>query len=77
MANTKISQFHRPRKIGKSLTAEQLRALVHYNPETGAFTWLRRDERDHYDRTWNSNWAGKIAGCTKTGTGYTIIAIYN
>lgn len=48
----------------QTLTAEELRSLVDYNPDTGAFTWLRRIERDQWVVTWNKKWAGKPAGTT-------------
>lgn len=43
-------------------TAEIIRQLLDYNPVTGVFIWLRRQETDQYVKTWNTRFAGKIAG---------------
>lgn len=46
-------------KMQTDLTAEHLRAVLDYNPETGEFRWKRRPD---YPASWNTRRAGKIAG---------------
>jgi hypothetical protein len=48
------------------LTAEQLRELLHYDPETGTFTWLVMPS--------NNTTAGSIAGCPDD-QGYIMIRV--
>jgi hypothetical protein len=45
----------------RSLSPELIRQLLDYDPETGAFTWLRRPERAGWDKTFNTRFAGKPA----------------
>lgn len=40
------------------LTAETLRSLLRYDPETGEFRWIARDGK----KAWNTKYAGKLAG---------------
>lgn len=40
-------------------TAEELRRVLAYDPNTGDFRWLVREDRE---RDWNTRWAGKVAG---------------
>jgi hypothetical protein len=54
------------------ITQEQVRSLLDYDPETGAFTWLRRDSDDIGDKIFNGRFAGKRAD-TMREDGYTRI----
>lgn len=57
------------------ITPQVIRELLHYEPDTGIFTWRARDQ-DWFAtyrsfRTWNSRYANKRAGReTVTGNGY-------
>ncbi len=44
-----------------AITAEQVRAILHYDPETGIFRWHARSGAARYTRTFNSRFAGKVA----------------
>lgn len=49
-------------RLDDPLTADQLRSLMDYDPETGRFTWRPREVRSQYDKTWNTRYAGMVAG---------------
>jgi hypothetical protein len=59
--------------LRNSLTAEQLRAVIIYDPETGAFMWRHRADMP---KEWNVRWAGKPAGSRRPGS-YTAITVYH
>lgn len=56
------------------LTQAQLHQVMVYNPETGVFTWLPRQVHHFTDKTWNSRFANKSAGCLSSD-GYRQIRI--
>lgn len=55
-----------PADLHKGLTAETLKSLLHYNPETGIFTRLATN---------NQNQVGAEAGWLNPKTGYVLIGI--
>ena len=57
-------------RLDGSLTREQLRAVLSYNPKTGIFTWKARKAGDRFN-----SWAGRWAGCYRKPDGYLIIRI--
>ncbi len=48
------------------VTPEVVREFLHYNRNTGAFTWKKRDikwfKSEHSWRKWNTKYAGQRAG---------------
>ena len=65
--------------INDTLTVEQLRDALIYDPDTGLFRWLIRP-RNHFKsqqafKAWNSRYAGNVAG-TADRRGYTTIRIF-
>lgn len=59
----------------ESVSPERLVSLLNYNPHTGLFIWKERAGDDAVTRRWNSNYAGKPAGCSSGGSGYIRISI--
>lgn len=68
-----------------NITAEQVRAMLEYNENTGEFRWKPRTPDMFEDgnqgraanaKAWNTKLSGKIAG-VRCGNGYTAIAIKN
>ncbi len=57
-------------------SVERLRALLQYNPETGAFTWRERPGADPETRRWNARYAGARAGSSRK-SGYWYLCIEN
>ena len=59
----------------RTFTSEQLREIVHYNPDTGVFTWLPRS----YPPSFNATFGGKEAGglvSNDTGIFYKMIRVH-
>jgi hypothetical protein len=58
------------------LTAELLRAIIHYDPDSGDFHWR---ERPDARRSWNTRYAGKLAGFdwSVNNVAYRSIRIFN
>ena len=55
--------------MAEKLTAEYVRSILDYDPETGIFVWKVRD----IEGSWNSNWAGTEAGYSRKD-GYLVIS---
>ena len=52
-----------------NVTAEEVRAKVDYDPDTGLFVWRTRPGADHQTNAWNAKYAGTQAG-SKMANGY-------
>lgn len=50
---------------GSGITAEDVRAALDYDPDTGVFTWRPRPPLTPRVRGWNTSHAGKPAGTIK------------
>lgn len=57
----------------KKITQKFLKSVLDYNQETGLFVWKKKTAIRRMDRTWNTRFGTKIAGC-KNNCGY--IQIY-
>lgn len=57
----------------QALTAQQLRAILDYDHQTGVFRWKHRHDAP---ACWNAKWAGRVAG-RDNGRGYVGISINN
>ena len=53
------------------MTQDELKSRLHYDPETGVFTWLDNPERGE---AWRNRYPGTVAG-TKLATGYISISL--
>ena len=53
------------------ITQDYLKSILHYDPETGVWTWRWRVDMQ---QRWNTRWANKTAGCTNAD-GYIMIGI--
>jgi len=64
------------------VTAEIVRDLLDYNPETGVFRWKFRDRKwfesvnDRFWKIWNNRFAGKLAGSFDK-KGYWVVVIFH
>ncbi len=56
------------------MSADRLRALLGYDPETGLLVWLTRPAVDAVTVRWNSRYAGTVAGTVGTN-GYITVTL--
>lgn len=69
MTNSTIAQ---KRRVRNDLTAEFVRSILDYDPETGVFRWKERPE---YPQKWNTRYAGTVAGAVSSNHRYVRLQI--
>jgi hypothetical protein len=62
------------RKHSNDITQAYLHSVIDYNPDTGIFTWKRREEFHQRIKTWNTRFAGKTTGNIREN-GYVVVTI--
>ena len=62
-------------RLDDPLTADQLRQLLTYDPQSGNFRWRWREPHDQYGKTWNTRYAGQVAGTPTIPKGYVQILL--
>lgn len=66
------------KSIDKGLDLEYLKSILRYNPKTGYMLWLPRPIRASHvrtDKSWNTRYAGTIAGRIHPTDGHRVISI--
>ncbi|WP_088255692.1 HNH endonuclease [Fimbriiglobus ruber] len=69
-----VKQSTSPVKARNDLTADYVRSILNYDPESGIFRWKERGHWFQTYRTWNTKHAGKVAG-NVNAQGYISIGI--
>jgi hypothetical protein len=66
----------KPRDPKPLPTAEEVRALLSYRPDSGTLTWLPRPGTTPHERRWNTRYAGKQAGSLGED-GYVHVSVFD
>jgi hypothetical protein len=69
-------QMNRLRDPSSLPTADQVRELLTYDPETGVLTWLPRRGDGRATKSWNAKHAGKQAGTPESNYGYVQVGLF-
>src|SRR4051812_23558385 len=75
--NDRTCPMPKMRDPSSLLTADQVRALLDYDPVTGILTWRTRPGQDRTTKSWNSKHARKQAGTPKGNYGYVTVGLFD